>query len=132
MSNVVGIGETAIDTFKELVWDALIKAALQRLFDKFAFLAWGPIGVVVEYFVLKYADELYAALKEYLVLELIAFKNTQLHAKYVTAAINLRTMAHTYGVNSNEFKEARDADKKALANFVLIAQCLCPRTTPRY
>lgn len=123
--SAVETGEMVIDAFKELVWDTLVKKALalglQKAAEKVAFLAWGPVAALIGHYVMKYADLLYGLIKEYLVLELIAFKNKEMHAKYVIAAVNLRITAQTHGINSPEFKEQRDADKKALSDLVLVS-----------
>lgn len=110
--------ELALDTFKELVWDAVVKAVLQKLFVAVPLLGWGPIGYVISHFAVKYSDEIYAAVKMFIVVEAITLRNKSFEQAYNKASVKLHIVAKTDGIDSVSFKEARDADKKALSKFV--------------
>lgn len=110
--------ELVFDAFKELLWDQIVSSALTKLFQRFAFLSWGPIQAAITWIVFKYADELYQAVKMYIKIELIIFKNKELQNKFAVASLNLKLVAQENGINSKEFKEGRDAHKKALEPFV--------------
>ena len=107
-----------MDSFKEILWDSLVKAAIARLFIVAPFLGYGPIGVLVSYIITKYSDIFYAVLKLSLNLEQIAVNNEELRIAYNDAAVKLHIIAKDKGIDSSEFKEFRNESKKALSAFV--------------
>lgn len=94
---------------------------LEMLLKKFVFLAWGPIPAILTWFITKYSDELYAAVRMFIVVEAIAFRNKELHRKYNEASYRLKEAAEIFGIESAKFREVRDEDKKALSAFVRIS-----------
>lgn len=104
--------------FKSLVWDNLVKAAIKKIFVAAPFLAWGPLGIVAKYVIGKIADKLYEALKEAIDMQRIAFRNKDLRKGYERASVTLRIIAQDRGIDSDEFKKAREEHKKNLAAFV--------------
>lgn len=104
--------------FKSLVWDALIKAALARLFLAVPLLGWGPIGYVITWAVMKYSGELYAAIRQFIRLEEIAFRNEGHQKAYEAAALKLHLIAIQDGVDSESFRKQREIEKYLLSKFV--------------
>lgn len=115
---MTSVGEVALDTFKELIWDSLVKAALGKLFAALPLLGWGPIGWAITWIVNRYSEELYLLAKEFVKLEALALRNEQAERAYNTASVKLKLIARTNGIESAEFRKARDDDKKALDNLV--------------
>jgi len=110
------------DIFKQLVWDALVKAALQQLFLAVPLLGWGPIGYVVSWIAVYFTDKLYAVIKLVVDLEVIVLRN-EIHKKeFAGAAVRLKLIAKAKGVDSEEFKKARDEQKEALSRFIQFAR----------
>lgn len=109
------------DIFKEFVWDAVVALAVKQLFTLVPFLAWGPIGVVVGWIAGLLADQLYKALKLFVDMNLIPLKNEKHRKAFDDAGVKLKIIAKGSGIDSAEFKGARDAHKKALAEFVKFA-----------
>lgn len=107
-----------VDLFKTLVWDNLVGAALQWLFVTIPFLAWGPIGAVVTWIVMKFTDKFYAMVKLFISVELIVFRNLEFGKTYAAAQINLKQIAGEKGIDSQEFKDAHVKEKQALSNLV--------------
>lgn len=105
------------DFFKDLVWDSLVNAAKTKLFAAFPILAWGPVGIITNYVILKYADQLYDFVKEFVDVSLIKIKNEQFQREYDRASVSLKILARTAALDSDEFKEARHAHRKALSKF---------------
>lgn len=95
--------------FKFLVWDSLVTAAMTQLGINF----W-PINVILRYF----TDQLFAATKLVVDLQAIAFINDQHKAEFDRAALKLKIFANNYGIESEEFKRARDEAKKSLSKFI--------------
>jgi len=106
------------DSFKDLVWDVLIKAALAILFKAIPFLGWGPIGALVSVVVKWFADKLYELVKETFELQKIAFTNLAHLQAYQSASLKLKLIARDKGIDSHEFQEARSVHRKTLSFFV--------------
>lgn len=121
MGNAIDNFETGLDLFKDLVWDNLVEAALAALFVKVPVLAWGPLGAIIKFAATKFTDYLYAGMKMFIVVEAIPLRNKLLHKKYTEAAIKLKTIAKTTGIESDEFRKARNEDKKRLSDLVRFA-----------
>ena len=107
--------------FRSLVWDNLVKAAIKRVFMAVPFLAIGPLGVITKFIIIKIANKIYEVLKETVDLQLIVFKNYRLKKEFDRASVMLKIIAQGKGVDSNEFKDAREIHKKRLSNFVRFA-----------
>ncbi len=106
------------DLFKDLVWDNLVKAAMTKMFVAVPFLAWGPIGGIIEHLFIKFAGKLYDVLKLELDVKSMVFKNKRLEKEFNRASVKLKIIARDKGINSEEFKKQRDLHKKQLADFV--------------
>lgn len=109
-----------MDLFKDLVYDNLVKAAIERLFLAAPFLAWGPFGVIVTHYLTKFANLLYEVTKTFVIVESIPIKNEALRKEYDRASVKLKIIAGEKGINSTEFKEARNADKENLLKLVTV------------
>lgn len=106
------------DTFKILIWDLAVKSALASLFASVPFLAWPPLAALITAGLTQFTDSLYVVIKIFIVVELIVFKNKELQSKYAAASIELQDIAHQDGIESDQFKKARDENKKVLEPFV--------------
>lgn len=109
--------EAVDDLFRELVWGSLVKAVLGRIFAAVPLLGWGPIGFVVAFFVNKIASEIYDDVKELIKLEVIEFRNKEFEKAFNTTSVKLKIIAREKGIESPEFRSARDADKIALSKL---------------
>lgn len=108
--------------FKQLIWDQLIAALIKRLFAEIPFLAWGPVGIIVKWLIMTLGDKIFEAVKLQIQLEAIVLRNAAHQKAFEQAATNLRIIAVDRGVDSEEFKNAREAHKKALAAFIRFDQ----------
>jgi uncharacterized protein (DUF2342 family) len=107
-----------VDVFKDLVWGAMVAAAKSALFAAVPWLAWGPLGVFLGWVIGMAADYLYDAVKMAIDLKLIVFKNEEHRKAFDAASVKLKIIAGGKGIDSPEFKEAREEHKKRLAEFV--------------
>ncbi len=108
------------DLFKSLVFDVLVKAAIQRLFILVPLLGWGPIGYIVSFYLTKFADLGYQSAKEELTFGLIKFQNAAHQAAFDKEFVKLSLMQNAYQ-NFSE-KEIKDEIKMAqdrMAEFVV-------------
>jgi hypothetical protein len=95
-----------------------VKAALDALFKAVPWLGWGPIGWLVSYAITNYAGQLYELLKEYIHVESMVIKNEEFRTAYDEASVGLKLIANEKGIESEEFKTARKANREALSQFV--------------
>lgn len=107
--------------FKSLVWDNLVKFAIQQLFLAVPLLGWGPLGYIVSWVITFIADKLFIALKLAVDLEVIVLRNEEHKREYTLAAIQLKLIAKEKGLNSPEFKKAREKQQEALSRFIRFA-----------
>lgn len=108
------------EIFKSLVWDTIVKVALEQLFLAVPLLGWGPIGYVVSWIAVYFADKLYDVVKLAVDLEVIVIRNEVHKREYAGAAVKLKLLAKSKGVDSDEFKKARDEQKETLSRFIRI------------
>lgn len=104
--------------FKRLVWDPMIVSATAALFAAAPWLATWPLGPIVRSLILRFTDKLYALLDKVVDLQVIVLVNAAHRAEYERASVKLKLLAKDKGIDSPEFKEARDAAKVSLAKFV--------------
>lgn len=112
------VAEIALDAFKELAWDLVVRKALAKVLS-LPFLGWWPINEAVTWIVLRYSEELYALVKTFINTSLIIFRNRQFQESYAQASLHLKKTAMVYGIDSVEFRKARDDDKEALSRLVM-------------
>jgi len=110
------------DLFKQLVWDNIVEAVVARIFLSIPALGWGPLGVIVSFVVSLIATKLYEVLKLSINLQMIVFQNAAHLKAYVEASSKLREIAQSKGIDSAEFRSARNEDKKRLSEFVQFAR----------
>lgn len=104
--------------FKDLVFDALVKAALERLFKAVPFLGWGPIGYVVTHFAFKFTNMVYEASKDFIVFKQIEFTNKSNQIAFDREFVKLKILSKTQGVSDAEIKAQIDRARDRMANLV--------------
>lgn len=107
------------DAFKDLVWFSIVKAALGRLFTLVPLLGWGPIGHVITFFAMKFGEQLFDAISKVVRIEILEFKNDETRKAFDSAAVKLKLTARSYGLESEQFKVARNEYQKKLSGFVM-------------
>ncbi len=107
------------DLFKSLVWDALVNAAIKKLFAALpAWATWGPLGPFITHWLTKFLDNLYVELAEWIDVKEILFKNKLLEKEFVRHYVILKSVAKQFGENSDEFKKERLESQKHFFAFV--------------
>lgn len=112
------VREIVLDLFKDLAWDALVKAALKKFLMRSAFLSWGPVAAFVTHYVLKFSEELYEGLSLFVDVKAIAFRNGEFKDAFIKSSTKLMVIAKSAGIESIEFKEARVENRKSLSDLV--------------
>lgn len=113
-----GPADKVLDTFKSLVFDQLVRAAIASIVGLAPWLAYGPVSFLITRVVTYVCDRLYDELAEAVNFEMILLKNSAYHKEYLKAHIELRGIAKNVGIDSPEFKASREKHKAALAKFV--------------
>ena len=109
------------DLFKDSVWGPLVKASLAQLFKSVPILGFGPIGWVVNWIVMKVASDIFDKMEDVIDLERISFNNHQLHNEYIASLMRLRLVEREKGLNSDEYKQAKELNKINFSKFVHFA-----------
>lgn len=121
MTTVVtpGLGKIE-DLFRDLIWDNLVEAGIAALFIEVPWLNAWPIGGAVKYLLRLFSDKVFDGVRMSVDLSLIAFMNQEHKKAYDTEVVKLKIIAHSYGVDSPEFKKEKENAKEILAKFVAI------------
>lgn len=106
------------DLFKDLVWSAVIKAATAALLRAIPFLAGWPWSMIAGVVVELVGGFVYDQLKDVYNFESTAIVNEAHRREYDSASIKLKLIARDKGIQSDEFKQAREKYADALAKFV--------------
>jgi len=104
--------------FKSFVWDAAAKYAVSQIFLAVPFLSLGPLAPIVTWVVTLIADKIYMAIEVVMDLQTIAFKNQAHKEAFDKASLRLKLVAQVKGIDSEEFRKERDAQKEKLSEFV--------------
>jgi len=107
-----------MSSFKSLIWDSLVKAALVKLFVAFPFLNIWPLSWFIKYFSEKYSDQLYVMIEKFVDVSAIVLKNETAKNEYNVQSVKLLIIAREKGIDSKEFKDAREIAKTKLAAFI--------------
>lgn len=119
MSNTVNPTlEFAQQSFKSLVWDGVIDASLSALFVQAPYLNVWPLRQIITGISRLATDKVFAMLKLTVDLQAIVFLNTHHKAAFDNAFVKLKILARDKGIDSPEFKKAKEDAKIDLARFL--------------
>ena len=107
-----------MDLFKEIAWDELVKLALAKLFEKFAFLSFWPVSAIVSWIVIHFTNILYVALDELVDLKMILFRNREAWENFSKASVVLMLKLDEFGKDSEEYKNAKANAKTTVSAFL--------------
>lgn len=113
-----GPADKTLDTFKALVFDPIVKLVIGKVIGLAGFLSFGPVAFLVTKLVTYIADQLYLVLRDQVNFNYIMLANEKHHEAFVAAHLELKGIAQSKGIDSKEFKEAREKRRKALSEFV--------------
>jgi hypothetical protein len=103
--------------FKDLVWDLGINAAIVGLDSAVPFLAIPVISRVKKILIHGVTDWVFNYIVLFVDVTAIKLVNSAHQATYEAESLRLKVVLHNSGIDSPEFKEARDAAKIALSRF---------------
>lgn len=110
----------AENIFKNVVWDNLTASALVALFAApgCGWMALWPMRQIITGTATLITDQLFKILRLYVDLTAIALINAEHKRAFDAAAVKLKVIAHDRGIDSDEFKKAREVAKADFAKFV--------------
>lgn len=111
--------QSKVDTTKELLWPIAVEQSLKKLFMVAPVLGWPPIAFLLTYFIKTYSEYLYESVKMFLSEQNIIFKNREAQELYTKAHFRLNEIAQKNGIDSLEFTEARNENRKLLENAIM-------------
>ncbi len=108
----------AEDFFQVLIWDNLINVALVAFFAAAPWARFWPLNALIRNVVLIMSGKLYALMKLTVDLEAIAFVNQQNKQLFDRQSVALKAIARGYGIDSPQYKNAREDAKASFAQFI--------------
>lgn len=108
--------------FKSLVWDTALTAGETALIAQVPFLGLPIVRTITHWMVTSVSNWIYSALVLFVDVEAIKLVNAIHQAEYDSASEQLKIIAIDKGINSDDFKKARDDAKVALSRFTNIGQ----------
>ena len=105
----------AEDLFKGSVWDPLLDFGLAALYVECPYLNWWPLNAAIKHFAHKLTDIIFTAFTEVINLKYGILKNLGMQEMFTTHALRMKNAALEKGIDSEEFKNAKEQGKKALA-----------------
>lgn len=103
--------------FKDLVWDNAVEALRVIIFTRAPYLNFWPVKQIISAILTSFSDKLYSSIVLVADISLIKFKNEQHKRQFEAESIRLAVIAQNKGIDSQEFKDARQAAKIALSRF---------------
>jgi hypothetical protein len=112
-----GPADKALDLFKDLVFDPLVKLAISRIIALAPWLSFGPISFIVGQVVTYVAGIVYEVMKDFINFEVILLRNAEHQKALIDALTALQKAAREKGTDSPEFRSLRESHKAALAKY---------------
>lgn len=118
MSETIPDTELYAKIFKQLLWDRATDAAIVSLFAAQPWMNIWPIAPIIKAIIRKISENLYEKIYLFVDMTEIRLANHAHEIAYKEVSLKLAVIAHDKGIESNEFKIAREAAKKSLSVFV--------------
>lgn len=109
---------TLTEIFKDIVWDNLVTVALNAFFAAVPFFGLPVIRNITTYIVTTFADIFYKGVAEHVDLSLVVIRKESTRKKFNTVALELKLVALKQGADTDAYRKARDAHKKAFSEHV--------------
>lgn len=107
----------AEDIFKHLVWDPVVESGMVYLFAQAPFLDAPIIGTINRAVIKKVSGWFFLQIRLFIDITGVRLINNEYQTAFEKASVVLKIIAHDKGIDSNEFKAARENAKAALSKF---------------
>ena len=114
----VGPADKALDVFKDLIFDQMVKSAISYIIGLEPLLAWVPVSFLIGKVVTYVAGIIYEEMKDAINFQVILLNNRSHHEGYINALSILKRIANEKGIDSEEFKTQREIHKATLSRFI--------------
>jgi hypothetical protein len=108
----------AENIFKNLVWDNIIALETKALLAQAPYLNIWPLNEIISSILSMVGNKVFDTIKLSIDLESITLMNKIYQAEFTNTSLRLKILAHDKGIDSPEFKEARENAKKILSKFI--------------
>jgi hypothetical protein len=108
--------DRAEQIFKDLVWTPAVHSSLEAYLIANG-LGFFPVRQIILAVADSFTEYFYANLKMIVDTSAIEFVNDQHASMYAKASVTLSVIAHDKGIESDEYKKARDEARAALSQF---------------
>jgi len=108
--------------FKALIWDSVFEAEMIALFSAAPYLNFWPVNSIIRGLLKLGTDQLFSALQLFVDTQTIALVNAEHQRAFDKATVALKIIAKDKGIDSPEFKKAKENAKVALSRFVRFNQ----------
>lgn len=102
-----------MDLYKDLIFDTIMEAAVKKLIVRFPAFGMFPLNLFLSWFASHLAEAFYVVMKSLNV----TFENARLRQEFDNSSVALKIIATEKGIESDEFKEARQKHKQKLSEF---------------
>ncbi len=109
---------SAEELFKGGVWDTLVDLGLAALFAEAPYLNIPILRDGIKWLIRKFTDAMFTFFQEFVNLKYVFLHNLGMQKKFTEHALALKGLAIEKGLDSKEYKDAREEHKKALAEKV--------------
>ena len=106
------------DVFKLVVWDNLRAFAIRSLFAGVPWLKVWPLGPIIKWLAGSISDTVFETIKLNIDLAALKFMDSNTERHFNDSIVKLKLIERDYGVESKEYKEARDDARKIFAAFI--------------
>lgn len=113
-----GPSDKTLDAFKSLIFDGLLEQAIASIIAIAPWLSFPPLAFTIGVTVRFVGNKIYEILRDVVNFEVVMLRNDLLHREFVKAVRDVRVVILAKGIDSPEFRKARDAHKAALAKLV--------------
>jgi branched-subunit amino acid permease len=104
--------------FKKFVWDLTAKEVINSFLTSLAISTTGPISVIAFKILIPVLDKFYELFIKQVKLETIKLVNDSHQKALDTSMVKLKIVAIESGINSKEFKDAHEIEKKKFYSAV--------------
>lgn len=105
--------------FKNVVWDPLFAAGETWLIAEVPALKLPILSTLEHATIQEISDYTFGLVKEFIDIEYIVLKDNHAQKIYTGAVVSLKALALQKGIDSDDFKKARDQARDDFAQFIL-------------
>lgn len=104
--------------FKSMVWDVLLKRGIDILITSLSISPQGILAVIITKLIIIVANKLYPIIVQMVRIESVVLTDEVHQKSFERAQLKLKIIAKEKGIDSQEFKDAREKEKETLYKLI--------------